>query len=402
MRNDIPSREVRFPPGRVLIIPSDMRTLAGSRGDDAMINTILATVRRSNPEARVSIVTEAEAADTEARRRGFEPLRIWGDPDYLRRFLRAIDELRPDAVFLMGADILDGYYGPRGAAQMMMSADIAARAGLSVSVLGFSFNASPEAGLKPVFDALHPGVRLNLRDSVSLARFTAFTTAHATPVADSAFLLPTAAADPAVASWIEERKAAGRTVLGMNIHPHLFKSISAVQLDRLVANFAEGMARVTGERAVSWVLLSHDARGADADDICLVPLDKALDRLGVTQKLRPQGDYSAAQLKAIAAMNDGNVCGRMHLAIGSLGSGVPVLAVTYQGKFEGLFQHFDLTDRLLLAPAADAQAIGETLLRFIDEIPALTAAIAERLPTVLAASRRNFSGYFQDDEAPVA
>jgi polysaccharide pyruvyl transferase WcaK-like protein len=99
------------------------------------------------------------------------------------------------------------------------------------------------------------------------------------------------------------------------------------------------------------------------------------------------------QLKAIAGLADGVLTGRMHLAIASLGMGVPVVALTYQGKFEGLFRHFDLPSWLLLSPAQTLRPglLEQTLERFIDELPSLRTSVAAHWPTVLAASQRNLA-----------
>ena len=57
---------------------------------------------------------------------------------------------------------------------------------------------------------------------------------------------------------------------------------------------------------------------------------------------------SARQVKAISGHCDLILSGRMHLAIASLGQGVPVVCLTYQDKFEGLMEHFGLKGNTFL------------------------------------------------------
>ena len=47
-------------------------------------------------------------------------------------------------------------------------------------------------------------------------------------------------------------------------------------------------------------------------------------------------------MKGLVGLVDFAVTGRMHLAIAALGMEVPVVALAYQGKFDGMMQRFDL------------------------------------------------------------
>jgi polysaccharide pyruvyl transferase WcaK-like protein len=87
------------------------------------------------------------------------------------------------------------------------------------------------------------------------------------------------------------------------------------------------------------------------------------------------------------------VTGRMHLAIGSLGAGVPVMCIVYQGKFEGLMSHFDLPSDALISVAelADISSATAKIVSFIDRTDALKEQVSARLPSVLEHSRRNFA-----------
>ncbi|SNB63163.1 Polysaccharide pyruvyl transferase family protein WcaK [Arboricoccus pini] len=401
----------KWPPRRVLLVPADPRTLVGSRGEEAMIAVFAQTVLAAMPDAIITVLTQTEEASLAAEARGYVPLRLWGRPDFVPAITEMLAQQRPDAVMVLGADVLDGHYGARGAAKMLIVADLAARCGIPSTVLGFSFNNAPSPALKPIFDNLHDDVVINLRDPISLERFRAFTRAKPTLVADTAFLMPP---EPSPAHdndvrFVEERRAAGQAVVAVNLHPTLFKGRPATDLTDFVERMAEAMAMVSASRPVTWILLPHDFRENEGDGIVLNAVGDVLrQKYPNTEFHAVQGVHSAPAIKAFGHHLDGVVAGRMHLTIGCLGGGVPVMALIYQDKFEGLYRHFDLPSWLLLDPHAATLEFAQAIQRFVDELPALRAQILRMLPQVIADAHANYAGLAEpqlDQEgigAPVA
>lgn len=388
--------DLRRPPRTVLFVPCDPKNLIGSRGDEAMIAAAVATMSAGGPVRTVMITGSAEA-EALAQRIGLESLPLWRRDGFVDAARDAIARVRPDAVLVLGADVIDGSYSAETAMRMLIVADLAARARIPAVVLGFSFSTEAAQPVREVLDALHPDVRLNLREEISLERFRAFTRARPHLVADVAFLLqPSAsgAAYVAAAAWVAERRAAGRRVFGLNVHPMLLKEAAPQSLARLVSACVDAVAAAHAEQRTAWLLLPHDFRGHLGDNVCLAPAALQLGpRLGADVMHLP-GEPGAAELKAIAGLLDGVVAGRMHLAIAALGMGVPVAALTYQDKFRGLFRHFDLPEDLLLAPESidRAGALRALLARLIDRSDALSVRIEKKLPEVIALSKRNFEG----------
>jgi polysaccharide pyruvyl transferase WcaK-like protein len=377
---------------RLLIVPSDPWTLVGAKGDEAMMQSVVGRLRQAWPALRVSVVTGSAQAEQAARDLGFDPLPAWTVD--LVQAAALIDALDPDGLVLLGADVLDGYYSASTAIRMLALADLAARRGTAVSILGFSFNSQPSRHLRAVFDALHPGVGIHLRDQTSMDRFAAFSAAPHQLVADSAFMLEPQARSPrvvAIGAWTQSRRAAGDRVIGFNLHPMLLRHATEGQVQALVDSAVEALREVHLTRPTSWLLLSHDYRGQDGDDRCLQAVHAALANTLGQRLLYPTERMSAAELKAVAGQVDGVVTGRMHLAIAALGMGVPVAALTYQDKFQGLFRHFDLPQDLLLS-AEDclrAPALVRLLLSFLERLPALRANVVRLLPAVLTLSQVN-------------
>jgi polysaccharide pyruvyl transferase WcaK-like protein len=376
---------------RLLIIPSDPWTLTGAKGDEAMILAVSSQMRAQHPQLTVGVVTATQQAEQAAVALGLLAVPAWS-----RRFSRDFAAMRsfaPDRVAILGADVMDGYYSPQMTARLLLLADAMARCGAKVVFLGFSFNASPSKLLRPLFNRLHPAVTLNVRDTLSLERLRSFCRAPASLVADAAFMLAPAeatAGTTAPVAWCAARRAAGDVVLGFNIHPMLVRSLDSTQVDALTQTATGALRAVAGQRAVSFLLISHDYRGAQSDDACLEPVYRSLHEELGARLMYPTQKFGAAELKSIAGATDGVVTGRMHLAIACLGMGRPVAALTYQDKFQGLFRHFDYPEKYLMAPAQlDAQSLARMVCELIDELPALNAKVAGQLPAVVRASGKN-------------
>ncbi|CAN0627624.1 colanic acid/amylovoran biosynthesis protein [Burkholderia multivorans] len=378
----------------LLILPSDPWTLIGAKGDEAMMRAVVQQLQEVNHHLKVTVVTATHEASESARHLGFEAIDAWRDPWRLRRTVERLAALRPDAVVVVGADVMDGYYSPITSLRLLATADLLVRRGAHGAILGFSFNSLPNPQLKSAFDRIDPRLALNVRDGISLARFRRFSCAHAELVADSAFMLRPDDASERVreaAEWVAARRAEGDVVIGFNIHPMLVRRASDADIAALTVSAREAIGRLAAQGRIGVILLSHDYRGRDGDDTCLEPLHHALKGVLRERIFYPRARMSAAELKAISGLVDGVVTGRMHLAIASLGMGVPVAALTYQDKFHGLFNHFGLPYTFLLKPE-EAMCPGNlavVLERFVSELPQLRDTVRDALPRVKEASGKN-------------
>jgi polysaccharide pyruvyl transferase WcaK-like protein len=376
---------------RIVIFPSDINLITGALGDDAMITAAIEHFTRTLGEIEVEVLCAPASADL-VRGKGFSPLPLPKADQFPEFLLRHLTLEAHHAVVVLGADILDGYYNPTTSLWRLVAADIAARCGVPVTILGASFNANPAPGLKAVFEGLDPWVKLNIRDEISLARLRAFASVDARLVADSAFTMTPGRVDPATGDWVAAQRAEGRMVIGMNVHPMLIKNADEADTRKIVDVAVSAIRAVSKDRAISWLMLPHDYRGDRGDGRCLRPMHEALMSAGDIRTHYLEGEHRAADLKAMAGQLDGVVTGRMHLAIAALGMGVPTLSLTYQDKFEGLYRHFGLPQSLLLAPSVfDSEAeLVRGLTEFVGNIGPLTETVAAKKPGVLALSEKNF------------
>lgn len=389
----------------VLIVPTDPWTLIGAVGDDAMISASIGIVRQHERACQVYVMTGGEQANKVAECIGLRPLMLWADKGFVQNLRDELVKHEIGSVIVLGADVLDGYYGATIAAKLLVSADLAARLGAKVTVLGFSFNAEPVGRLRSIFDNLHSNVRLHAREQLSAERFSKFSRHPVTLVADSAFMLgPDQSTDEVsdLVDWANAARQRGRLIIGLNVHPMLIKSATSEQIESIVLSVLSAVENVDSSLAdrISWVLIPHDYRDALGDDTCLIPIYERLRKVPGFDVKHITGRHRAATLKAMAGAMDGVIAGRMHLVIASLGMGVPVFALKYQDKFEGLLGLFGIdqemsvtADELLFNP----DEFSSRLQRFLRDISSLKIKVSKALPNVKAASRLNYSPIVKSD-----
>ena len=358
----------------VLIIPPDPALLTSSKGDEAMIGVTLAHFRNQWPNVRFLVATAGDEADANARRLNTEPVRALDEQLSLRQSLALLEGRNLRACVTIGADVLDGSYSQEFSGKLLMLTGMLARRGVETIVTGFSVSERPYPKLRFLLDEFTDDVVFNLRDPVSFSRFKMLTGASANLVADVAFLLqPQHDSEAACAArqWCETQRAAGRKVIGLNLHPLLLDLKERHNIHRVVANFIQVTRAMIRRHDVSVVLLDHDFRGDSADYHCLDLVEQELREELPARVFRSPVRLSAAELKAVASYLDGIVSGRMHLMIASCGAGTPVFGIEYKGKMGGLMKHFQL-DVTNLSNAAEIMDVPEVfsckLDRFIDNL----------------------------------
>lgn len=381
---------------RVAIIPGDHLSLIGSKGDEAMLVAVTGQLQLNWPGLEMCVIVSTSHAAAAAEQLGFKPLHIWPKNGF-RPMLQGLLDEAVDLLVVVGADVMDGYYSPKTSLQTLAVADLFARSGRPAVILGFSFNAEPAPSVIEMFNGVSNRLLVNVRDPVSWRRFQTMTRAQATLVADIAFLLKPDGSSQVHASalkWVQAQREGGRSVIGFNVHPLLVDSMSPDALEKLINASVAALDRLISSRPVSVVLISHDNRAKQADDVCLQAIYQRIAQHFAERVFYPREPLSAPQLKALAGLMDGVVTGRMHLAVAALGMGVPAAGLTYQGKYQGLFEHFGLPEDMLLPPAKamDADELYSMLVLFVDRLPELQGKVRSALPDVKRLSLANIGG----------
>lgn len=340
---------------RFVIIPGDARNPSGSLGDMAMFTALLQSLRTRDLASTFTIIGTRNHVIAVPGVGGVPVVAAWTG----RTGTVAFDKLirQNHALFVMGADILDGKYGAALVQRIVEYCNHSVQLGIPATLLGFSFNSHPRRPAVHALSRLHPKVTVNVRDQPSLDRFTQIVGIPATLCADSAFLMPPAAdPDPGAEAWIRAMRDAGRYPVGVNLNAHaLAPALAQVGTEALIARLAAQLVRAADLNQLAFMLIPHDLKPKSGDVAMLQALDKKLLEAGFPH-VRYTPITQPDTIKRVTGLLELVITGRMHLAIASLGSGTPTLSITYQDKFEGLYQHFGLSLEHTLAPM---QCIGD-------------------------------------------
>lgn len=376
----------------LVIPPAD----PGSAGDEAMM---IATVSylRHHGFTRIGLISYGTPLSWDSHLAVEETLN-------LRAFFNTasgLDELRFSRmaarygqVYGLGADVMDGYYSPRDTQLRLRLLTLAARTGAPSRLLGFSFNAAPAPETVKAFQALPANIKLCTRDPLSQRRLAGHLGRPVRLVADLAFLLEPAPfhdLPQAVLHWLEEERKTGRIVVAINANYLAFKDY-ANPAD-VITRFVEALTQVyEGNLPVSFLLIPHDMREPHSDVSMAANIHAQLPPPVRAHSLAVTAALPAAQIKALCSKLDFAVSSRMHLAIACLGQGTPVACITYQGKFEGLFEHFHLDGMLMDAKAVlEPDALSAFLTTTLNQRDAARIAITASWPQVRHLAESNFT-----------
>ncbi len=376
-------------PGCLIVPPAG----PGSLGDEAMVEGVAGALAAGG-HTPVRLVA----------REGKEP---WPSVEHVdeqlavprggvRRLLWFIRQAhRHERVFVVGADCVDGHYSPQNSVQLLLMADLAARAGSVSTLLGSSYKDNAHPSTAWMLRTMSHRVRLCARDPVSGERMKAASGRTPRVVADAAFLLqPGTITDdlrPTI-DWIDRQHSAGRVVLGVNFNRQVLTPDREDDRARLLESYASTLARLAREDdSIALLMIPHDYRSETSDlTQGLELLDALRDEIDDERVECVPGRQSPGRLKAVADRVDAVLTGRMHFAIASLGRGAPVACVSYQGKFEGLMSHFGL-EGVIISPdeAIDPDKLFRLVRSLLDRRVALALTIRQALPRVRAMSLEN-------------
>lgn len=384
----------------LVIVPCDPWSVGGSRGDEAMLMGVINQFRRRNKNIQIHIVCSDENGCKYINNlpvSGVRAIPSWNGAYPIERIYKSIIDSKPTDVVVLGADCMDGFYSPDLSLNLLAIYDLCNHtSNINSTLLGFSFNEDPSQLMVRAFRSLSTGANIRLRDAVSLTRYKKIVNRPAELVADAAFML-----EPQdgfqlydkVMLWAEEQRKQGKIIIGLNFHPMLrcYSGADDIKSDAiLLSTIIEKILLQNSD--VSLILIPHDNRSRLTDNLMLSTIYDYLKNHKFEQRILYFSEVPrASQLKALCGILDALISSRMHLAIAALGMKVPVMAATYQGKFEGLFQHFGLDSTFLLNPQKFlSDDLIEKFNLFKSSLSELRQKIKERLPLVQELSNKNF------------
>ena len=309
------------------------------------------------------------------------------------------------SVYVLGADIMDGYYSEKKALWRLNLLDTAARIGKGATAVGFSFNSNPTEGVKQKLQKVSPDVRFCVREKYSYERLKELVGDSAELVGDSAFMLKPSEGFESetllrAQAWISEMKEDRRTIVGINLNTLLCKDSKGeafMSNEDLVAQYVDLINSFwdKSDESLSFFILPHDFRDlGDSDYTLALALYERLPSEVKKYCIVMPRPFGAADIKYVCGEIDFCISGKMHLAIATLGRGTPIVCLTYQDKFEGLYEHFDLLDlRCLMSPEEAFQrgSFFEFAFDAFYRRAEIRSRIQSNLPRVLSMSERNFA-----------
>lgn len=364
---------------------------AGSLGDQALLQGLCDGLSQEwLCNLRQIILPNYEAIQLQGM--GILSMKVHGSSSFSD--LQMLLALRHARLFcVLGADVIDGRYDQGQALYYLHALDLAASTRVPSRLLSFSISSTPNPQVIDRFKFLSTSIVCCARDPVSRKRFVDFTGHEAKLVADLAFLV-TAKAESKNAldslEWIQRERQGGAKLIALNAN--VLTNLS--DPNRVKTTYVKLINELTlKDDSLRFILVPHDFRDKQSDHLWHSKIITELGYVAKERTLLLAPPIHAWDVKAIAAACDLVVTGRMHLAIAALGSGVPTIGIGYMGKFEGLFNYFDLNS-LLIAPQS-AYYNFEMSTKILDVLPMLPVyreQISRHVEKVKELSRENFSG----------
>ncbi len=369
--------------GKILIIPCDPWSVVGSRGDQAMI----LAVKQHCGDVEIDILTDSHDADDECFDVGLVPVAEWNEP--FDKWMK-VKAHQYEKVYILGADVTDGVYAWPIAMKLLMFYDCFSRMGKEIHYLGFSWSETPSPWMHLVFPLLKQELPLPIRDPISYERVAKFTKHRPLiQVADAAFKLkpnPTLRAQHWI-DWCRKMHEDEQKVVAVNVH-QMFNEVETKSEDWVIAfsKCLDEVAQCHGN--ISYLLVPHDNRPRVSDLEILKQVKQSLPKSTLIDTV-----MNADEIKAVLGVCDALIAGRMHISIAALGQGKPVFGLIYQGKFEGLWKHLELSQETIAEPMIfiDKPRIARKLLEnFYNNIQKLHKQIVNGLPNVIELATKNF------------
>lgn len=311
------------------------------------------------------------------------PELLYGTPKTYLRDLRilAAEFGKSSSFSVVGADVMDGAYNVRASARRFWLPAFAARLGLDARILGFSWNAHPAARTVDAMLWSSDFIDLLARDPKSASRLRDAGARRVKEVADLAFLAPISSDIPEyISSWVSTQREAGRPIVVVNANYLLEERIDQV------AAFSPFVSERL-DAGVSFILLPHDSRHSPSDESLVADIAATVGEnehlLLVPEVLMP------GEVVDLASRVDFVVTGRMHLAILAAIGGTPAIAISYQGKIEGLYRNLGLTC-FILPDATFTQSLGTAFDDVTRELEANRASLATHVPAMKTLAAENF------------
>lgn len=295
--------------------------------------------------------------------------------------------------FVLGTDVMDGFYSAEDSLQRIYLTNLGAQTGRPSRITSFSFNAHPVPSCVTALRELPSSVKLFARDPLSKERLESHLSRPIQLTADVAFLLEPREGNISaeILRWMKQQEESGAVLVGINANHVLVERYPDLHIDKLVSTYQEMIKEISAEYPnIRFLFIPHDVRGEVSDVSIAEKIYHTLPQpLQSISKIVPSPCHPA-EIKHIVSKVAFVLSGKMHLAIACLSQGVPVICIDYQDKFEGLFQHFDMKG-MALAPEEILipGRLSQFFLERFNQREKLSKQIKFRLPEVIQLAEKN-------------
>ena len=376
-----------------LILPP---TSSGSLGDEAMLTATIHYLR-TNGFKHIGLISYDQSKweyldppDEIINLHNYFYNNSWKD---IFRFVYLVSHY--EYFYLLGADVLDGYYSDQRTYNKLYLTSLAARLGVITTILGFSLNENPTPLSIQTLQQLPSEVRICARDPVSKERLVNYLNHPVKLVADLAFMLqPVDDSENVmnVLKWVNKQKHRDHIVIGINANNLIIKDMVGSSIENLIKVYVDMLIRLYSQNNhFRFLLIPHDSRSSYSDIALAKSILKALPDKIQSYCICDPTPCSAAEIKSICGNLDFVLCSRMHIAIACLGQGTPVACIEYQGKFKGLYKHFELNGMIIdQKQALQPELLFSFIKPLIDQRDEIREQIKLKFPRIQQLAQSNF------------
>lgn len=389
--------------GHVILAPSTR----GNLGDEAMLTASIGEIRQ-RADCEVTLLTHSDSDDWSDIASGIKQVSIEGYFSAFR-FQRGIFALLrvlsgAKSFSILGADIMDGAYSRSRSLRRIAMLELAAAVGTSARVLGFSYSDRHNPFTHRYLLTTSEKATLYLRDAKSFLRLKDVAQGNVVATADTAFLLekantpsPTALA---ALQFIDKMNASGNRIIAFNANPlgssmssgAISASSKVDDLDELIGRHLHAILDECPSCCL--VLIPHDPREPHNDRSLLQRAYETLPRKHRERVFCAFDNITARDVKLICSQVDFAVTGRMHMGIAALGVGCPTAFLDFQGKVQGLLEHFGVPDLVFDWDVYRcSKRFAEFVRQKLDRAEIYRAKIKGEHDAVIALARLNFSEF---------
>lgn len=373
----------------LLLPPSD---LDGSFGDELMVASF---IKNFASDKKVIIYT-----DHKIERSDFlseYPQVSYQGGFHVRNYNKWAETLRKvDAIFIIGADALDGAYSVRHSMRYIRMAEMANLLGKKVYFSGFSISKKTPPEIYEAFRTVSKFAYLKARDVDSYQRLVAeVNPERVIQVSDMAFVCPELAETTTQTnyqkfeSWTNNNKAHGDFIFAFC--PNSIQA-EKIGLDKYLNESMALLQAFNKAGNGSVVFLYHDIRplcgelsDKDISQLLFEKYNKAFPGKGFFVEDLKNGP----QLKSFLHAVDATITGRMHFGISGIEAGKPMFGVCYANKFEGMLRLFDINPDCSLVDYTEMDKGQPIVDLFLQNLTHFTNKIVNHLDNIKKMSLLN-------------